>query len=547
MLLNYPFNRQFVLLFLVSVLYFLAAPVMAYETTLFPQEIKKSKGSISDQPISVLSVKDQIGTADDWDNYIDFTPESSGLAVGLVFNVPELADIDQATLSLNINYNGWSAEKQAWDFQIYDHAQEKWTYLGNNEEAKNWEWSNLHFIIPGNLSSYLKNGKVEVRYGTESDFENSLIDYFSLVIASSEVIGGPSTNDCHITQVSEKYRLHEKGCLRGANMFQGEQYASVENVWNPVIKQADLSDLKAHNANYVNLSVPGPFNVVRPYRKNQKYFKKLDELIKMAEAADLFVVLSFRTGPGRGEGDITCWKEPVSEDCPGNIRQRELFKNKKAQAAFVRMWKKVASRYLGKKHVVGYDLLVEPHDVKSRRWRKIAQRTINSIRSVDQETPILISPISRSFPDDWGGVDSLSGWKPLAGDKLVYTVHQYQPYEFTHNINESAVWTNQELTKLYDSIDKWKNKYAKPIIVNEYGISIIDGDALLNKGADFMAAQTERLEKSQLGHAVWIWEVEYDPDYTFQAFDFKENPQIFNVIKQSWDKNIIFPSMMLDK
>jgi len=130
---------------------------------------------------------------------------------------------------------------------------------------------------------------------------------------------------------ADKWSLWSQGVtLRGANVYQQEDSGTP---WYPLLVQEDLKDLAQSGANYVNFSVPGPYNVAPPYGPNHAFARRLDEVVSWAEAAGLYVVLSFRTGPGRGEFDITGeGAQPFS---------RHLFQDAKAQQSFLAMWKEV--------------------------------------------------------------------------------------------------------------------------------------------------------------------------------------------------------------
>lgn len=105
--------------------------------------------------------------------------------------------------------------------------------------------------------------------------------------------------------------------LRGANIHQKKNIARefcVNKITGahlpvtPFYPNYELEDFKilaAWKANYINLSVPGIFtensNARGEYLLDDEAVKNLDQLIKLAEQADLFVVISFRTGPERTE------------------------------------------------------------------------------------------------------------------------------------------------------------------------------------------------------------------------------------------------------
>lgn len=306
--------------------------------------------------------------------------------------------------------------------------------------------------------------------------------------------------------------------LRGANMYQQEKYAEAGNIWNPKIDARDLVDLRNKGANFVNFSVPGIYDV-RTYAPRADFEGKLDQLVAMATAANLYVVLSFRTGPGRGEGRIT----------GDGFNNGELFTSVAAQNAFVEMWKAVATKYKNHPNVIGYDLLVEPHDIATSVWRALAQRLVTEIRTIDADTPMLVS-----LPD-WGNYAQITSWVPLAGENLVYTIHQYDPFEYTHN-NTASDEINA-LNGIYATIQNWINIHNKPIFINEFGLAVT-----VSNGTNFMNAQIAKIEAIGMGHAAWIWEVAYDPDYDYAVFDFKKNAPLMSVYSASWVRNTMFPA-----
>jgi hypothetical protein len=78
---------------------------------------------------------------------------------------------------------------------------------------------------------------------------------------------------------------------------------------------------------------------------------ELKRLVKRYREANLFVVVSFRTGPGRNESVFGGETEPAVTD---------LWTSEPARKAWVEMWKRASAELRGESNVVGYDLMVEP-------------------------------------------------------------------------------------------------------------------------------------------------------------------------------------------
>lgn len=319
-----------------------------------------------------------------------------------------------------------------------------------------------------------------------------------------------------------------KTMLRGANIYQQEAYGKP---WCSKAESGDFEALRAAGANYVNLSVPGVFDVEPPYELNQSFLNELNRLIGFAKSHQLNVVIAFRTGPGRGEGDIT----------KSGKLHRNLFFDDKAGDQFVAMWKFVAQRMKKQNHIVGYDLLTEPTWKKSdsvdeaqfrKLWRHLAKRTITAIRSVDTTTPILVEP------DGWASPDALKDWKPLyAADigkqqKIVYAVHQYHPYEYTHR-NDPFDPKMTELKSVFQQLDAFRQTYGVPLAINEFGIKFKRPNA-----AKFLEKEMELLEQYGMNHAIWIWEPA-DASCSGQHFDINipQSRSILEVVRRNWKEN----------
>jgi len=331
----------------------------------------------------------------------------------------------------------------------------------------------------------------------------------------------------------DKWSLWDNGLhLRGANMYQGEKSFDPETEWpwHPHLKKSDLISLKKSGANVVVFSVPGPFNVRSPWGPNPDSIYALDTHVKWAKEVDLFVVLGIRTGPGRSEEDIT--------GLESKKRINTVFTDAAVQRHYLDMWRFLAERYRDFDHVVGYDPLLEPNakypgtnEIITFRyqWRSFAQSLIYAIREIDPNIPILISP------DQFGAPEALKTWRPLLGKRLVCTIHQYIPREYTHKCAKEA--DIDKLNDAYKAIDKWKKKWGErshPVAVMEYGVKQTQ-----KEGAAFMQKQFKLLEDRDINNAVWIWEVE-DPEYNNEtckeciAFDFRRNPTLCKAIVEYW-------------
>jgi Cellulase (glycosyl hydrolase family 5) len=330
----------------------------------------------------------------------------------------------------------------------------------------------------------------------------------------------------------DKYSLWSSATtLRGANLYQRSRIEIYDGEpGDPFVPSYDadiFSQLRSAGANVVFLSIPAPFMVEPPYTVDADAVGLLDDLVNKAEAAGLFVVLAFRTSPGRNENDILNFLPvPVV---------RSLHKlSHPSQQAFVQMWRFVADRFSDRATVVGYDLLVEPHtntdgtedeDDFRKNWRDLCQQTIAAIREVDADTPILIQPSS------WASPAALSVWQMPAGDRLVCSVHQYEPFNYIQDENGAGQlpFDFSKTQAAYREIANFQVSFPNiPVAVTEFGVK----NTCLN-GGDFLQRQLDAIEERTCNHAVWAWG---DDSGNFDVRD----ASLFATVTANWAKNTVF-------
>ena len=146
-------------------------------------------------------------------------------------------------------------------------------------------------------------------------------------------------------------------------------------------------------------------------------------------------------GYGRRHGIKIC--VDLHTDIGGYTKEKYsssmVFAEKKYEDLFVSTWKRIARRFRGNADVIyGYDLINEPINRENKltkaTWRAVMCRTVEAVREIDPETPIVIEPNCHASPRgfDVKNPFGLTGIDPLPYDNLIYSVHVYQPMGFTH-------------------------------------------------------------------------------------------------------------------
>jgi len=395
----------------------------------------------------------------------------------------------------------------------------------------------------------------------------------------------------------DKWALWTSGTqLRGANIYQRRVYPALDGTdfmgpgpVGPPYTQQDFDNLAAMGANYVNISHPGLFTETVPYTLDTGIQDNLDNLLEMIAQADMFAVITFRTGPGRSEFWTFWGEDNVSDPQEGwfapSYYNNRVWGDQTAQDAWVEMWRYAAQRYKNNPIVVGYDLMCEPNsnevgayplgdplDVWDPEefyaqyggtlydWNQLYPRITAAIREVDPSTPILIGGMAYS------AIEWLPYLQPTNDSRTIYTVHQYEPFVYTHQ--EPPTLTNTYpgtfdadgdgsddqvnkawLDSLLSTIDTFTATNGVPMAVNEFGLMRWE------PGADaFMDDQMDLLEQRGLNHALWLWETSWPPiQEEIDAFNFRHGPDpnnhtdvassdLINVIKKYWSRNAVRPS-----
>ena len=107
---------------------------------------------------------------------------------------------------------------------------------------------------------------------------------------------------------------------------------------------------------------------------------------------------------------------------------------------FVELWRRIARRFRGRYGIYGYDLLNEPchkrEPAPGCAWAELARCAAEAVREEDPFATIIVEP------NLWAGPEAFADLEPLPMDNVVYEVHFYEPFEFTHQrVLGTRPWT----------------------------------------------------------------------------------------------------------
>jgi hypothetical protein len=168
-----------------------AVPASAADDTLAPGSLTTNAGSIGGgQTVANLVVKDQSGTQDGWNKYVEFSGKYRGHRD---YTLPSSVDPDDVTaIEVSTNYRGPAKSEQRWVWSLYDWSDASWTVVGDNVGAPSWgSWKLLSFASPSGASDYVNaSGGIRVRLHANNNADAADIDFESVTVTSSSGTGG---------------------------------------------------------------------------------------------------------------------------------------------------------------------------------------------------------------------------------------------------------------------------------------------------------------------------------------------------------------------
>lgn len=334
--------------------------------------------------------------------------------------------------------------------------------------------------------------------------------------------------------------------LRGANLYQRRVYPELDHdalgpgPIGPPYERADLVALRELGANWVMVSCPGPFAERAPFAVDHPIVAALDALLARVREAGLHAVLAFRTGPGRSE--FSFFASSAGTWFDASYVDESLWTDRAAQDAWVEMtrW---ASRRWGAR-LVAIEPLVEPnanarvararapeafaaaHGGSLADWNQLAPRLVAAVRAADPHLPVIVSPMGHGSPE-W-----LEGLRPIDAPRVIYAVHDYAPWHYTHQAEDAPIaypdevdvdgdgrpdlFTPEWVRARVAGVVAWRDRHAPgaPLAVTEFGVRRWAPDA-----AAFLADQIAAFESAGMSHALWMWHPDGSALSRQDAFD----------------------------
>lgn len=261
-----------------------------------------------------------------------------------------------------------------------------------------------------------------------------------------------------LTPVNQPVDIFEanKALGRGINFgnaldapSEGAWDISIRDDWFPLIKKAGFDSIR------LPVKWSAHARKTAPYTIEPAFFKRIYHLLDQCEKAKLNVVLN-----------IHHFDE--LDQSPDNHVEH-----------FVALWKQIAQRYKKRPASVYFELNNEPHDkLDDKKWNAILVQGLAAVRESNPTRPVIIGP---AF---WNGIWALPKLTLPEDNHLIVTVHNYNPFDFTHQgapwadakvrSLKDKRWTGSEadlkaMRKELDQAAEWGKKHKRPIYLGEFG------------------------------------------------------------------------------
>ncbi len=148
-------------------------------------------GHSTEQSLRVLDTKDLFGETDNWDQYIEFSPESDSKYSGcFTFNLPaSIPRSDVEKIEVLTNYMGPDFSEQRWKWKIRNFEQNRYIFLGNNKSAQEWFWTQMAWTKTESTRYINDNGIIKIKLLSNNNNEICNVDQLVVVVHTTD--GGP--------------------------------------------------------------------------------------------------------------------------------------------------------------------------------------------------------------------------------------------------------------------------------------------------------------------------------------------------------------------
>ena len=261
------------------------------------------------------------------------------------------------------------------------------------------------------------------------------------------------------------------------------------------ITERDIAYIASLGMDHIRLGFDQIVLEEAPGKYREEIFAHLDRFVADCHKYGLNIVLNLH----KAVGNYCDIKEDV-----------ELLDDEGLQARFVDLWLAIEERYKDEPGLA-FELLNEVRDVNPAKWNALAERAVRALREKNPTRKIIIGSTC------WNSPDTLCHLKVYDDENIIYTFHNYAPFEFTHQrgvLQERPLYYNREMPwpgdiERYRDYGRVANYNPNPYPNREVMDISYLRDAVFSHAAAFMKAHPDAIlwcgEFGTIRHANIKW------------------------------------------
>lgn len=381
---------------------------------------------------------------------------TGGTSVMIPLNVDKIRGTTLTFQGL-IKSNNVSIPAQTYNgvkFMLYINSPDGKEYPGYDHLWGTFDWKHVQFsaVIPQDATeAYLILG-LQDSTGT-AWFDNVSVTVTARPWPVAPVAAGPVYNGHPGVP-----RL--RGTMVSADVTPGDLRVLGEG-WHANLIRYQLNWTAAPNGHFDGLNDAAAYDAWLAGRLDY-----LDTLLPYCKKYGLRVVVDLHTPPG-GDG-----MAPIGE--------WPMFTDKGYEDKFLKIWRLISTRYKDSKSVWGYDLANEPIQGAVAPgvmdWHAIATETAQVVRKIDPHHAIIVEA------GPGGSFANLKYFKPLPVTGVVYSIHMYDPGQFTSqgvypdlpigveypSTIGGTEWDKKQMERHLAEVAEYQRRYHVSIYVGEF-------------------------------------------------------------------------------
>lgn len=144
---------------------------------------------------------------------------------------------------------------------------------------------------------------------------------------------------------------------------------------------------------------------------------------------------------------------------------------------FLALWRQIAAHFRDYSDSLVFEVLNEPHDdLTPELWNDFAADALAVIRESNPRRYVVLGT------GEWGGIGAMARLRLPADDRLIFTFHYYEPFQFTHQgaewVDGSDAWLGttwgapQDSAAVrhdFDAVAAWAAARDVPVFMGEFG------------------------------------------------------------------------------